>query len=139
MAKPKLHCCDDANKQLYRDYYATQRGGGMPIFAGRRYQRGHGIGQTLGGLFKRFVVPLVAPYAKNIGKKILGNVAKTGMQVVGDVMSGRNVKESLKHRGLSGIKRTVGDVINQKAPPPKKTRQTRKKKKRTPGSNDIFG
>jgi len=110
----------------------------MPVFAGRHYQRGHGIGQTLGGLFKRFVVPLVAHYAKNIGKKILGNVAKTGMQVV-DVMSGRNVKESLKHGGLSGIKRTVGDVISQKPPPPKKTQQTRKKKKRTPGSNDIFG
>jgi len=49
------------------------------------------------------------------------------------------VKESLKHGGLSGIKRTVGDVISQKPPPPKKTQQTRKKKKRTPGSNDIFG
>ena len=100
----------------------------MPVFAGQRYQRGHGIGQVLGGLFKRFVVPLVAPYAKNIGKKILGNVAKTGMQVVGDVMSGRNVKDSLKHRGLSGIKRTVGDVISQKPPPPKKTDQKKEKK-----------
>jgi len=94
----------------------------MPVFAGWRYQHGHGIGQALGGLFKRFVVPLVAPYAKNIRKKILGNVAKTGMP-------GRNVKESLKDCRLSGIKRTVGDVISQKPPPPKKTRQTRKKKK----------
>jgi len=49
------------------------------------------------------------------------------------------VKESLKDRGLSGIKRTVGDVISRKPPPPKKARQTRKKKKRTPGSGDIFG
>jgi len=67
MAKPKLHCCDNANKQLYRDYYTTQRGGGMPVFAGRHYQRGHGIGQVLGGLFKRFVVPQVAPRQKDLG------------------------------------------------------------------------
>jgi len=65
----------------------------------REYKR-----QALGELFKHFVVPLVVPYAKNIGKKILGNVAKTGLQVVGDVMSGRNVKESLKDHGLLGIK-----------------------------------
>jgi len=48
-------------------------------------------------------------------------------------MSGRNVKESLKDRGLSGIKRTVGDVISQKPPPPKKARQTRKKEKKNAG------
>jgi len=72
MAKRKLYCCDNDNKQLYRDYYTNQRGSGMPVFVGLRYQRGHGIGQTLGGLFKCFVVPLVAPYAKNISKKILG-------------------------------------------------------------------
>ena len=49
------------------------------------------------------------------------------MQVVGDVMSGRNVKES-----LSGIKRTVGDVISQKPPLPKKEdrREERKKERR---------
>jgi len=59
MAKLKLHCCDNVNKQLYWDYYATQRGGGgMPVFSRRRYQHGHGIGQALGGLFKHFVVPL---------------------------------------------------------------------------------
>jgi len=83
MAKQKLYCCDNDNKQLYRDNYTNQCVNGMPVSVGRRYQRGHGIGQTLGGLFKRFVVPLVAPYAKNIGKKILRNVAKTGMELLG--------------------------------------------------------
>jgi len=112
--KRKLYCCD-ASRHLYEDYYRDQSGGAgaMPVFVGRRYQRGHGLAQTIGGLFKRFVVPLVAPHAKRIGKQILGNVAKTGMEVVGDVMSGRSVKEAVKDRGLSGIKRTIGDIVQQ--------------------------
>lgn len=112
--KRKLYCCD-ASKRLYEDYYRNQSGGAgtIPVFTGRRYQRGHGLAQTIGGLFKRFVVPLVAPHAKRIGKQILGNVAKTGMEVVGDVMEGRSAKEAIKERGLSGIKRTVGDIVRQ--------------------------
>ena len=102
--KRKVYCCD-ASRRLYSDYYANQSGGGaMPVFVGRRHQRGHGLAQTIGGLFKRFVVPFVAPHAKRIGKHILGNVAKTGMEAVGDVMEGRSVKEAVKERGLSGIK-----------------------------------
>lgn len=37
--------------------------------------------------------------------QILGIVAKNGMEVVGDVMEGRSVKETVKKRGLSEIKR----------------------------------
>ena len=68
------------NRKRYRDCYLDQAGG-MPIFVRRRHQRGHGLAQTISGLFKRFEVPLVAPAAKRIGKQILGNVAKTGMEV----------------------------------------------------------
>jgi len=123
--KRKIYCCDDS-RRLYDNYYAAQQrqkgGSAMPVFVGRRRQRGHGLAQTIGGLFKRFVVPLVAPHAKRIGKQILGNVAKTGMEVVGDVMGGRSVKEAVKERGLSGIKRTVSDIMHQ-SPPTKKPRQ----------------
>jgi len=112
--KRKLYCCDPS-KRLHEDYYRNQSGGAgtIPVFTERRYQRGHGLAQTIGGLFKRFVVPLVARHAKRIGKQILGNVAKTGMEVVGDVMEGRSAKETIKERGLSGIKRTVGDIVRQ--------------------------
>ena len=104
--KRKMYCCD-ASRRMYEDYYAKQQRGGseMPIFVGRRRQRGHGLGQIVGGLFKRFIVPFVAPHAKRIGKQILGNVAKTGMEVVGDVIGGRSVKAAVKERGLSGIKK----------------------------------
>jgi len=71
----------EENCQLYKDYYRNQAGGigTMPVFIGRRHQCGHGLAQTIGGLFKRFIMPMVAPAAKRIGKQILGNVAKTGM------------------------------------------------------------
>jgi len=52
----------EENRQLYKDYYRNQAGGvgTMPVFIGRRYQHGHGLAQTIGGLFKRFVMPIVA-------------------------------------------------------------------------------
>jgi len=108
----KTYCCD-ASRHLYEDYYDNQSGSGMPVYVGRRHQRGHGLAQTIGGLFKRYVIPFVAPRAKQLGKQLLGNVMRTGMEVVGDVAEGRNLKEAVKERALSGIKRTVGDIVSQ--------------------------
>jgi len=138
---------------LYEDYYAHQSGSGMIVFVGRRYQRGHGLGQSIAGLLKRFIVPFVAPHAKQIGKQILSNVAKTGLEVVGDVAASKSAKESLKERVLTGIKRTVGDIVRQSpinfersnndVTKRLRTQQTvrKKKTKRVPGRRrtDIFG
>ena len=149
--------CFDATRHMYEKYYANHSGNGMPVFVRRRYQRGHGLGQTISGLFKRFVIPFVAPHAKEMGKKILGNVVKTGIEVAGDVFSARSAKESRKERGLAGIKRTFGDIVRQSpsdnnrvditaaAAAPKRSRQAAKKKKNKkkvvvkPKSKDIFG
>jgi hypothetical protein len=38
--------------KAYHDYYIHQAGKGYPVFAGRRYQRGHGLVSIFGGLFK---------------------------------------------------------------------------------------
>jgi hypothetical protein len=38
--------------KAYPDYYIHQAGKGYPVFAGRRYQRGHGLGSIFEGLFK---------------------------------------------------------------------------------------
>jgi hypothetical protein len=38
--------------KAYHDYYIHQAAKGYPVFAGRRYQRGHGLGSIFGGLFK---------------------------------------------------------------------------------------
>ena len=100
---------------MYEKYYANQSGDGIPVFVGQRYQRGHGLGQTISGLFKRYVIQFVAPRAKEVGKKILGNVVKTGMEVASDVFSGKSAKEALKKRGLYGIKKKKKVVVNRKA------------------------
>jgi len=139
---------------MYQQYYADQSGSGIPVFVGQRHQRGHGLGQTIGGLFQRFVIPFVAPRAKEVGKKILGNVVKTGMEVAGDVFSGKSAKEALKERGLAGIKRTISDIVRQSptvgdrvniATAPKGVSQSASKKKKKkkvvvkPKRKDIFG
>ena len=123
----------------------------MPVYVGRRHQRGHGLAQTIGGLFKRYVIPFVAPRAKQLGKQLLGNVMRTGMEVVGDVAEGRNLKEAVKERALSGIKRTVGDIVSQspfnverdtaKRPTPAPKKKKKKKVTIKPGRKrtDIFG
>jgi len=52
----KRYCCD-ASRQVYEDYYTGQVGGNMPVFRGISHQRGHGLGNVIGGLFRRVVLP----------------------------------------------------------------------------------
>ena len=101
----------DASRHMYENYYTKQNGGqaNIPVFVGRRFQRGHGLGQIVGGLFNRYVIP----FAKNLGKRALSNVVKTGMEVASDVASGKKVKEAIKERGVAAIKRTLADTIRQ--------------------------
>ena len=84
--------------QYVRYYLNQQQGNGMPVFIGSAWQRGHGqVGYGLRGLFKslaRTVMPMVKSGAKTLGKIALS----TGANVLGDVLSGKNVKESAKSR-----------------------------------------
>ena len=75
----------------------------MPVFAGARIQRGHGLGSILNGFFRR----LVLPFVKNNAKNVLTNAVKTGMEVADNVLEGRSLKEPAKRRVTAGIKRTV--------------------------------
>jgi len=106
--KRRVYCCD-ASRDLYEDYYARQNGGEIPVFAGRRFQRGHGLGSILGGFFRR----LVLPFFKTHGKSMLANALKTGMEVTDDVLEGRSLKESAKRRVPAGIKRTIQSMSAQ--------------------------
>jgi len=45
-------------------------------------------------LFKRFVIPFVAPHAK----QIMSNVTRTEMEVVSDGMEGRSMKKVVRMR-----------------------------------------
>ena len=48
------------------------------------------------------------PFFQSHGKKILANAVKTTAQVADDVLGGKTLKESAKHRIPTGIKRTLG-------------------------------
>jgi len=63
--KRKQYCCD-ANRHMYEDYYTGQVGGNMPVFRGARYQRGHGLGNVVGGLFRCVTLPFLRTSAKGI-------------------------------------------------------------------------
>ena len=78
----------------------------MPVFTGARYQRGHGLGSILSGLFRR-----VLPFLKANGKNIASSLMQTGMEVAGDVFEGKKkLGDSLKERVPQGIKRTVQNL-----------------------------
>jgi len=128
--KHKAYCCD-ASRDLYQDYYARQNGGEIPVFAGRRFQRGHGLGSILGGFFRR----LVLPFFKTHGKGMLANALKTGMEVADDVLEGQSLKESAKRRVPAGIKRTVQSLSRQSGSGVKRKRIVLKRKRRP---RDIF-
>lgn len=98
----KTKFCCESSRRMYEDYYGRQTGGEVPVFVGARRQRGHGLGSVLGGLF-RSVVPFIKRNIGTIGKTL----ARTGMTIAGDVMSGRKLKESVKEHVPQGLKRTA--------------------------------
>jgi len=131
--KRRAYCCD-ASRHMYEDYYSRQAGGEMPVFVGSRYQRGHGLGSVLSGLFRRFIVPLF----KTHGKTLALDALRTGMDVADDVLgSGRGFKESVKKRVPEGIKRTAESLIRQSGSGVG-GRNTRKRRKTRLRANDIF-
>ena len=79
--------------KAYQDYYIHQVGKGYPVFAGRRYQRGHGLGSIFGGLFKA-AMPLLKKGTKTLEREAL----KTGLNIAGDVVQGRNIKQAATSR-----------------------------------------
>ena len=84
-----------ARNRRYEDYYLRQVGGALPVFAGARGQRGHGLGSLFGGLL-RSAAPLIKRGAIALGKRTL----RTGLHVADDVLSGQNVKKSAKRRAI---------------------------------------
>ena len=79
-----------------RYYLDQQQGNRMPVFMGAPWMRGYGqVGFGLGGLFKsiaRAVMPMVKVGAKALGKTALN----TGVNVLNDVASGKDLKQAIK-------------------------------------------
>ena len=92
---------------MYEEYYSKQSGGGeIPVFVGSRYQRGHGLGNILSGLFRR-----VLPFLKANAKNLASNVLRTGVDIAEDVFGeGKKLSDSVKDRLPQGLKRTVQNL-----------------------------
>ena len=121
----------DYPAKVYNDYYAAQAGGGLPYFAGARYQRGHGLGSVFGKLFRTVVMPTVG---KVIKKEIPQRLVSLGSDVLGDVSRGRSLKQSLKNRGLQQLKGVAQDIFTS-PPAPRGPPGVRIKKRRRQSSH----
>ena len=102
---------DDDDQIFYNDYYANQAGNGMGYYSGRSYmpqQSGDGIGNFLKSAGK-FLTPLLKRGARTIGK----NVLSTGVGIVGDLMEGKNFKDSAKTRFTETGKNVMGSLLSE--------------------------
>ena len=78
-----------------------------------RRQRGAGLGGILGTIARRLI-----PIAKNIlwpaaKKYVLPHATEAAKNLATDVLSGRNVKESIKERASTALKKVGDQIINQ--------------------------
>ena len=114
-------------------HYSTNQlhGRAMAVFRGTAWQRGYGqTGYGLGGLFRalgRFAKPIFKTTLKGasrlagfVGKPVFKGATQaardiaidTAVQSMGDVLSGKNPKEILKHRGLQALNAAKGKPSN---------------------------
>ena len=104
-------------------------GGAGPIFTGARRQRG---GSVLGAI-KSIVSPLLSGVGNSIKKNAMNNALGLATDVVGDMISGKNVKSSFlnraKERGLRTLKQTFAEVM----PVRRKRKPVKRMKKRVVG------
>jgi len=90
----------------YEKYYLDQVGGGLSVYNGQLYQRGHGIGNVLASA-ARFALPLVREGAQYIGKKAL----ETGAKIFNDVSKGTPLSQAVKRRAKESGMAIGGDII----------------------------
>jgi len=100
--KRKAQFCCDASRDMYEDYYANQSGAAMPAFVGDRYQRGHGLGSMLS---ERTNSTRGRTFPEKNSGALGGNVLKTGVHVVDELVRGKTFKEKVKKRMLEAINR----------------------------------
>lgn len=73
-----------AARNQYESYYLNQAGSGVShIYAGGRFQRGHGVGSFLKGVFRGLI-----PFLTAAGRAVAGEAAEAGANILSDVASG---------------------------------------------------
>ena len=83
----------------YQQYYTNQVGGGQSIYTGRLYQRGHGLVNVLGSLF-RTVAPMFRKTAVSLGKDVLRSGVSAGSQALTDIVAGAPYRIGIRTRSI---------------------------------------
>lgn len=97
------------NDQDWAEFYlsqAQQTGHGLSGFEGLPFQRGQGLGSFFRGLFRA-----ILPVAKKVGKTVGKQALSTGADILGDMVRGENIRNSLNNRG----KQAVGELAKKLA------------------------
>jgi hypothetical protein len=128
MKKP--YCCD-ASRQMYERYYTNQQNGfgDFPVFIGAYRQRGHGVGNILGGFFKR-----ILPTLKTFAPLAL----RAGANVFDDVATGKSLKDSVFQRVPETISKMVFNKNSQSGSGMRRKRTYERKKPVKRAKRDIF-
>ena len=130
MRKP--YCCE-ASRSMFDQYYTHQQkgGGDFPVYVGKYRQRGHGLGNILGSLFRR-----ILPFLKSFAPIAL----RTGANIVEDVSKGKSWKDSAFTRVPETISSVAFGKANQSGSGVRRRRKrTAKVKKQTKRrKRDIF-
>ena len=124
----------------------VQYGYGMPVFVGRRIQRGGGIGGIFGNLAKTVLMPAL----KNIGTSLLTTGLKKATGAIEDIGGGKSVRSAFKDRFIgkqspsqfvkTGAKRAAATLLQEltednSAIPRRKRRRCTKVRRRR---RDVF-
>lgn len=97
-------------EDIYTDYYLQQAGSGFGnVYSGPIYQKGHGIGSFLGGLF-RSLYPILKNGSSALGSELL----KSGANVISDIVNNQDPQSVIKKRGkesINNLSRMFGDTM----------------------------
>ena len=92
--------------QAYVNYYTRQAGGGgLNVFRGSFNQRGHGLGNILGSVFRQ-IKPLALQGLKAVGRQVL----RGGLNTVQDVLQGVPVKRAVTRRATDTVQHLIDQV-----------------------------
>ena len=135
-----------STERAYNNHHEqpTQIGGmHIPIYAGSKTQRGHGLGAIFGSLLKS-ALPMIKQGAMSLGKTAL----KTGLGVAHDALTKKNLKEAFRDNTQRAGSKLLQKAIKSYNKPNKKKRQltsnptsrrtSRGKRRKIQRSRDIF-
>ena len=108
-----MNVLDNEMGESFQQYYSRQASGArsLPTFRGVNVQRGSGLGGILNSAVRMFS-PMIAPL-KRVGKAALSQGAKTGANILSDVLSGDSLQSSIKRRGVRGGKMFIKKALGQ--------------------------